>query len=114
MRSPWGPSRPQPCGSPGEAPPSCAAREQGLNPAETALEAKRLAREAPTVAQLADDYVEHYAKRQKKSWQEDERVLDKEAVPTPGSMKARGVRRRLIIDLLEEIVDRKTLLTSLA
>jgi len=47
-----------------------AAREKGLRPAD----AEREAREAPTVKQLAAYYVEHYAKRQKSSWQEDERL----------------------------------------
>ena len=82
------------------------AREKGLNPADARLEAKREAREAPTVAQLVDYYIEHYAKRQKKSWAEDERLLKKDVIPHIGQVKARAVRRRDIIDLVEEIADR--------
>jgi integrase len=83
-----------------------AAREKGLSPADAELEAKREAREAPTVAQLADYYIEQYAKRQKKSWQEDERQLRKDVIPHLGHLKARSVRRRDIIDLVEGIADR--------
>jgi integrase len=89
-----------------------AAREKGLSPADAELDAKHEAQKAPTVAQLADYYVEHYAKRQKKSWQEDERQLRKDVLPHLGHLKARAVRRRDIIDLVECIADRGAPVTA--
>jgi integrase len=89
-----------------------AAREKGLKPADAELEAKREAREAPTIAQLADYYLEHYAKRQKKSWQEDERILKKDVISRLGERKARSIRRRDIVDLVEEIADRGAPVTA--
>jgi integrase len=89
-----------------------AARDKGLSPADAELEEKRQAREAPTVAQLADYYIEHYAKRQKKSWQEDERQLRKDVIPRLGHIKAQSVRRRDIVELVEGIADRGAPVTA--
>ncbi len=89
-----------------------AARDKGLSPADAELEAKREAREAPTVTQLAEYYIEHYAKRQKKSWEEDERQLRKDVIPKLGHLKAHSVRRRDIIELVEDIADRGAPVTA--
>jgi hypothetical protein len=37
-----------------------------------------------TVRQLADDYLEKYAKPRKRSWQEDERILERDVLPAWG------------------------------
>lgn len=89
-----------------------AAREKGFSPADAELEAKREAREAPTVAYLAEYYIEHYAKRQKKSWQEDERQLKKDVIPQLGQVKAQEIKRRDIIDLVEGIANRGAPVTA--
>ena len=83
-----------------------AAHEKGLSPADAELEAKRESRAAITVAGLVDYYLERHAKRQKQSWREDERMLMKDVVPRIGHRKAREIRRREIIDLVEDIADR--------
>ena len=62
---------------------------------------KRARREAMTVADLASLYVERYAKRNKKSWAEDERVLRVDVLPTISSMKAAAVKRRDVLDIID-------------
>lgn len=64
---------------------------------------KRARREAMTVNDLGDLYIERYAKRNKRSWKEDERTLRVDVRPTIGGMKAMAVKRRDILD----IIDRK-------
>ena len=83
-----------------------AAHKKGLSPANVKLKVKRESREAITVAELVDYYIERHAKRQKRSWREDERMLHKDVVPRIEYLKAREVRRRKIIDLIEQITNR--------
>ena len=42
----------------------------------------------------------------KRSWQEDERVLNKEVIPLWGKIKAADIKKRDVVLLLEGIVDR--------
>ncbi|MCE7028919.1 tyrosine-type recombinase/integrase [Jiella avicenniae] len=74
-----------------------AAVSDGLDPAGD----KRARREAMTVADLAALYVERYAKRNKKSWAEDERVLRVDVLPIIGRMKAVAVKRRDLLDIID-------------
>lgn len=55
---------------------------------------KKVRREAITVRDLGLAYIEQHAKRQKKTWVEDQRILDVEVYPKIGSMKAMMTRRR--------------------
>ncbi|MEI8715649.1 tyrosine-type recombinase/integrase [Mesorhizobium sp. ISC11] len=66
---------------------------------------KRARREAMTVEDLGDLYIKKYAKLQKKTWAEDERLLKREVYPTIGSMKAVAVKRRDILDIIEAKAD---------
>ena len=61
---------------------------------------------APTVAELVTQYIEKHAKRKKRSWQEDERVLKKDVIPVWGKCKAADIKKRDIQLLLESIVHR--------
>jgi len=67
---------------------------------------KQADKAAETVSELANAYIEKYAKRHKKSWQRDEEILDRDVVPALGDRKAKNIRRADVIDLLEAIVDR--------
>jgi integrase len=58
------------------------------------------------VQELVDEYIDKWAKIQKKSWKEDERVLNKEVIPGWGKKKAKAVTRRDVIKLLDKIVAR--------
>ena len=68
--------------------------------------AKKEAREAESLADLARDYIEHYAKRRKRSWRKDLLILEKDVLPRFGKRKARDITRRDIISLLDDIVAR--------
>jgi hypothetical protein len=44
-----------------------------------------------------------HAKKFKRSWQEDERILNKEVIPLWGKRKAQDIKKRDVILLLEAI-----------
>jgi hypothetical protein len=50
-------------------------------------------REAPTFKQLADRYIEEYAKPRKRTWPKDRRLLDNNLIPALGRKKAHLVTR---------------------
>jgi integrase len=70
---------------------------EGEDPADK----KRADRASMTVQQLGELYVEKYAKRNKKTWAEDERILKADVYPAIGKTKAIAVRRRDVIDIIE-------------
>lgn len=79
---------------------------KGVDPGEQAIQKRMHEIEAGTVAELIDEYISKWAKRHKKSWKEDERILKKEALPRWGNRKAAEITRRDVIRLLDRIVDR--------
>lgn len=76
---------------------------QGINVAEEKLLEIEERASAPTVADLADLYIERYAKKRKRTWKEDERNLQKDVLPRWGRRKAKDIRKADIIRLLEDI-----------
>lgn len=88
--------------------------EQGVDPATQKITKKTADRNALTVNDLVDEYLEKWAKVRKKerSWKEDERLLKKDIVPVMGRKKAKDIRRRDIVLLLDEIVDRGAAITA--
>ncbi len=68
--------------------------------------AKREARAAETFGQLAELYLERHAKVEKRSWPEDERIIERELLPAWKNRKAGEIRRSDVIDLLDHIVER--------
>ncbi|PIO46758.1 tyrosine-type recombinase/integrase [Phyllobacterium zundukense] len=66
---------------------------------------KRARRDSMTVRELGALYVEKYAKRNKRTWAEDERLLKVEVYPEIGDMKALAVKRRDILDIIESKAD---------
>jgi integrase len=67
---------------------------------------KKAERLAETIAELADGYLNMHAKPHKRSWREDERLLNREILPRWRNRKVRDVKRRDIIALLDAIVER--------
>ena len=61
------------------------------------------AKAAPTVQDLADEYMEKYAKKKKRSWREDQRMLDKYVLPHWKNKKVEAMKRRDLILLLDDI-----------
>lgn len=80
--------------------------KNGTDPLTVAEQAKDERLKAPTITDLATDYIEKYAKKQKKSWQEDERMLNKEVVPFWGKIKAIDISKRDVVLLLEKVSNR--------
>ena len=78
----------------------------GGDPLETKTSVQEEQRQAPTIKKLCDEYVEKHAKRFKKSWQEDERILVREVIPAWGNKKAAAVVKRDVLQLLEKIIER--------
>lgn len=86
--------------------------EQGTDPGAKKVKENIAERTAPTLNALADQYIERWAKPRKKSWPEDRRILDKEVLPKWGRWKARDIRRRDVIRLLDGIVHRGAPITA--
>jgi integrase len=63
-------------------------------------------RDAPTVSKLCEEYITRHAKRFKRSWKKDERILDYDVVPAWGNDKAANINKRDVVLLLEKIVER--------
>lgn len=80
--------------------------EQGKDPARASEEAKEERRNAPSVSDLVTEYMEKHAKIHKRSWVEDERILNKEVVPLWGERKAADIKKRDVVLLLEGIMER--------
>jgi len=83
--------------------------DKGIDPADAHLQAKTAEREAETVTQLMEEYLEKYAKARKspRCAKEDERILKKDVIPAWGNRKASSIARREVILLLDSIVKRK-------
>ena len=67
---------------------------------------KKAGRMAGTFNELADLYIEIYAKPNKKSWGEDEIKINRYLRPEWGSRKANAITRRDVIRLLNSIMER--------
>lgn len=82
------------------------ALEEGRDPAGETVEQRRAERAAETVTELVDAYMDKWARPRKRSAGEDERILRKEVVTAWGRRKAKDIKRKDIIALLDKIVDR--------
>jgi integrase len=63
-------------------------------------------READSFKELAEDYLNRYSKPKKKSWKEDERIINNKLNPVIGNITAKCVTRAQIRELLEGIAPR--------
>jgi integrase len=81
-------------------------KEKGEDPGVAHIAKRRAERQAHTVADLVEEYLEKHARPNKRSAAVDERVLKKEVVPVWGRRKAKDITRRDIITLLDSVVDR--------
>ncbi|MCH9000079.1 MAG: tyrosine-type recombinase/integrase [Proteobacteria bacterium] len=80
--------------------------EKGSDPGALHIEKRRAERDAETIQNLVDEYLEKWARPRKRSADEDERILRKDVLPAWGKRKARDIRRRDVILLLDTIVER--------
>ncbi len=82
-----------------------ASKHQGEDPAANALQERMELNQALTVNELAKLYVEKHAKKKKRTWKEDERILKKRVKRAFGSLRARDIKRMHVIDLIEDIAE---------
>lgn len=66
---------------------------------------KQASRQAETFGELADLYIEKYAKPNKKSWFKDQQALNNHLLPAFRNRRATDIKRREVIELLEDIRD---------
>lgn len=69
------------------------------------LQAMRDQAANPPFAEFAADFIERYAKRHKKSWQEDERELRLHILPVLGELRLQDIKRRDIVVCLDAMRD---------
>jgi integrase len=80
--------------------------EEGIDPGDREVQARKAERAAETVAELAEAYLDKWARPRKRSAAEDERILHKDVIPAWARRKAQGIVRKDVIALLDGIIDR--------
>ena len=80
--------------------------DKGIDPLTEKEQAAATRRNAPTVSDLIDDYIEKHAKKHKDSWKEDQRILNKDVAPVWGKRKAKDITRRDVLDLVDKMQGR--------
>jgi integrase len=78
----------------------------GVSPKEVERAKKAEARDALTVTKLIAEYIEKWAMPRKRSWEEDERQLKKDVIPSWGKRKAKDIKRRDVQLLIESVEGR--------
>ena len=86
-----------------EAKEALAKAERNIDPADE----RRATRKAGTFGELVSQYISRYAKRQKRTWREDERLLNKHFASWL-RRPANSITRQNVIAVIEEVADRGT------
>lgn len=81
-------------------------RRQGVAPVIKAPSAHERDSAAPTVGELAAEYIERYAKLNKRSWQKDQQMLDADVLPAWKRRKANAITKRDVVALVDAVMDR--------
>ncbi len=79
---------------------------EGHDPGAEMVDHRQAERDAETVAELAELYLEKWSRPRKRSAAEDERILSQDVTPAWGKRKAKDITRRDVIALLDRIVER--------
>ena len=82
------------------------ALHDGDDPAADKVEHNRAERTAETVTELVELYLEKWSRPRKRSASEDERILYKDVTPAWGKRRAKDIKRKDVIALLDSIVER--------
>jgi hypothetical protein len=78
----------------------------GRNPsAERAAQRQEKARDRQTIATMADEFIERYAKPRNRSWREYQRILDQYVKPQLGTRPIHEVTRRDVVSLLDKVAN---------
>lgn len=81
-------------------------KNDGKDPAQIQKLEKAEARDSSTVSGLIEEYIEKWAMPRKRSWKEDQRILNRDIRPVWGNRKAKDITKRDVVLLLESIVKR--------
>lgn len=73
--------------------------QRGIDPAAE----KKAARQADTFGELAADFMERYSKKRKRSWKEDQRIIDVHLLPRFKNVRASEVKRGDVRSMLDSI-----------
>ena len=65
----------------------------------------------PTVSDFATEYIERYAKERKKTWKEDQRILNYDIIPEIGKVRMNDVKKRHIIAVLDRVQSRGSMVS---
>jgi integrase len=76
--------------------------DKGADPAAD----RQAAKLGETFADLATDYIEKHAKKRKRSWAEDQRMLNADLLPAWRDLKVREITRRMVRERIETIAER--------
>ena len=79
--------------------------DKKIDPGAVQQAKKTQAKDAPTVKHVADEYIEKWAKVEKRSWREDQRILERYVLPHWGKRKAHDITRRNVVTLLDPIAE---------
>jgi integrase len=79
---------------------------KGLDPALEKKKEKDKSINASTINGLINEYLEVWSKPRKRSWREDERILNKDVKPKWGKRKTHEITKRDVVLLLENITKR--------
>jgi integrase len=81
-----------------------------VNSGEDIEETKRQKRRnrllEPTVKEFADEFVEKHCKKNKISWKEDERILDRDVIPLIGHLKIKDAKKRDLLRVIDTVMER--------
>lgn len=75
-------------------------------------QAERKAAEHDTFGRLAELYLERHAKKRKRTWQEDQRILARDLLPVWRDIPVRQLTRRTIRGHLDDIADRAPVMAN--
>ena len=84
-----------------------------LDTTDPAAERKDL-RQGETVADICAEYLERHAKRHKRSWKEDERIINAEVLPRWRHRLIKQLTRSDVRDAVEEIAERAPIMANRA
>ncbi len=80
--------------------------DKGIDPGAEKIAARKALRDAESFEELAYQWVERWAKPNRKTWEEAERQLETDAIPAWGKKKAYDIKQKDVIALVEQIMDR--------
>lgn len=88
--------------------------KRGINPNEVKRTERQEAerQRANTVAAVAHEFIERYAKKNQKTWRETQRKLEMYVLPIWGGRPIHEISRRDVVALLDDIEDARTPITA--